>query len=91
MFNVCANIIEGNNDMKKNIIIIVLILTFFILSGCKKSSSQNEPNAASEMNVPTEQQYREQAQQEITEENIDEEFQKLKAEIESDIQNEQPQ
>lgn len=71
--------------MMRNSILLLMIL--IMISGsflsCKKKTSEGESVRQTEISD----QYKEKAEQEITEENIDEELEKLEEEIESDIGN----
>ena len=67
--------------MLKKLLTLILLL-FFVTGplGCKES----EEPAMSEGDVKTAQEMKEEADQEITEENMDEELNKLEQEIDSD-------
>ncbi|MFC1739817.1 hypothetical protein ACFL1G_12335 [Planctomycetota bacterium] len=72
--------------MFKNILIImaILFICFGTLTGCKKKS---EPSA--EDVVKTAEEYKAQAEEEITAENMEAELEKLEKEINTELQQEQ--
>jgi hypothetical protein len=68
------------------IIIALAILSFFYMGGCDKASSDNESEG--DVVVKTQAEYEAEAEEQITEENMEEELGNLEKQIEQEISEE---
>lgn len=67
---------------RRLIIIAVMMAGLFCMSGCKKKAADNESNQ--DVVVKTAAEYDAEAKEQITEENVDEELDKLEKEVDED-------
>ncbi|MHC4337526.1 MAG: hypothetical protein ACYSTG_06200 [Planctomycetota bacterium] len=74
--------------MRKVLVIITAaaVISVFCLSGCKKRPSKPEPG---EEPIKTLEEYKAEAEKEITGKNLEEELERLEKEIEAEIREEQ--
>lgn len=68
--------------MYKKVLMILALITVLCLSGCKKGSDES-------VEIKTQAEYEQEAQEQITEENMETELNRLEKSIDSDIELEQ--